>query len=454
MARIAIIGAGPAGQFTAEELLAQGVAPEDITVFDGGPRVRARYCPMESPGCACETCAILEGEGGAGGFSDGKMTYSTRRGTQGLPVFSEAEYAEVIDRIRRRMEQLEARLGVPARREGHGETVVDNWKGTGLRFESYPLVHYGSDGIRRIVKEQVEETMALGVSYRFGEPVRSVSRAGARGFWLELSDGYEECQVLVVATGLSGTRWSEETLASLRVGLTPGPAGFGLRVEAPAEVLDPAFDEFYDFKLSDEDQQWQTRSFCCNRRGRVVNENHRGMGFVNVNGRSSLGVQSAFSNFAVITRIDSLADPCAFVRALAAQVNAVAGGTGVQPLSEFLTGTPGPMPEGTNMKAKRIDLRDTLPPSVWRCAAGFLQRACLALPGLRERGMIYGPEAKYYGYRVDVSPDWKVHGVPGLYVVGNASGYLDSHVACAASGIIAARHIARSLQGGTRCQES
>lgn len=445
--RIAVIGAGPAGQFAVEELILRGVDPKAITVFDQGPRLNQRGCPTQLSSCTCPVCSVLEGEGGAGGVSDGKMTYSTRRGTQGLRVFSDAEYAEVIERIRGRMEEIETDLGLRSHREDRDE-IVQNWRGTGLAFEAYPLVHYGSDGIQRIVREQTRDMEASGITYRFRTRVIAISRA-ASGYSLLLPNGWETFHVVIVATGLAGTGWSEQTLRSLGAELSPGEAGFGLRVEAPAEVLDPAFDAFYDFKLTSSGSPWVTRSFCCNRRGYVTNENHRSLGFTNVNGHSLLGTQSQFSNFAVITRVPVEHpgdDPSAYVRALARLINDVARGTAVQSLEGFLAIRKGVgEPKGTNPKATPTDLRGILPVVPWFNISSFVQRVCTALPGLADGGMIYGPEVKYYGYRVGVTDAWEVKGLPGLFVIGNASGFLDSHVACAASGVIAARAIAQTL---------
>lgn len=55
---------------------------------------------------------------------------------------------------------------------------------------------------------------------------------------------------------------------------------------------------------------------------------------------------------------------------------------------------------------------------------------------------IYAPEIKYYGYKFPIDFNtWEVRDYPGLYVVGNASGYLDSFVSAALTGIIAADHL-------------
>ena len=77
---VVIVGAGPAGIFTALELVRHGI--ENILMIDVGPDITKRKCPasrgMDCVGC--DPCFLLCGWGGAGAFSDGKLTLSTKVG--------------------------------------------------------------------------------------------------------------------------------------------------------------------------------------------------------------------------------------------------------------------------------------------------------------------------------------------------------------------------------------
>ena len=74
---VVIVGAGPAGIFSALELSAKpGLR---VAILDKGPDIERRHCPARDPGgrCLnCKPCRILTGWGGAGAFSDGKLTLS------------------------------------------------------------------------------------------------------------------------------------------------------------------------------------------------------------------------------------------------------------------------------------------------------------------------------------------------------------------------------------------
>ena len=76
MYNVAIIGAGPAGIFAALEVMK--LKPEwKVVLIEKGQRIETRKCPLRqgSPKCVnCKKCGLLCGWGGAGAFSDGKLT--------------------------------------------------------------------------------------------------------------------------------------------------------------------------------------------------------------------------------------------------------------------------------------------------------------------------------------------------------------------------------------------
>jgi uncharacterized FAD-dependent dehydrogenase len=86
--KIGIIGAGPAGIFCALQLLRRGVDGANIVIFESGPdpsKRKEKYfatCNNINGGkcLRCKTCLVMQGFGGAGGFSDGKLNYSATIG--------------------------------------------------------------------------------------------------------------------------------------------------------------------------------------------------------------------------------------------------------------------------------------------------------------------------------------------------------------------------------------
>ena len=79
--QVLIAGCGPAGIFTALELVKCGCS--NILLLDKGSGLSNRLCPREESKIHCRRCAIcslLSGWGGAGAFSDGKLTLSPEVG--------------------------------------------------------------------------------------------------------------------------------------------------------------------------------------------------------------------------------------------------------------------------------------------------------------------------------------------------------------------------------------
>ncbi|MDR1885999.1 MAG: FAD-dependent oxidoreductase, partial [Synergistaceae bacterium] len=75
-----VVGAGPAGLFAARELSRGGM---DVLILDKGHDIDKRVCPLKmgAAECAqCKPCGVVCGWGGAGAFSDGKLTLTPEFG--------------------------------------------------------------------------------------------------------------------------------------------------------------------------------------------------------------------------------------------------------------------------------------------------------------------------------------------------------------------------------------
>src|SRR5574344_2345135 len=83
---VVIVGAGPAGLFTAYELSEKNKKLR-ILLIDQGKFARDRVCPMNKKGIPCincNPCNIMSGYGGAGTFSDGKLNFVPKLGKSDL----------------------------------------------------------------------------------------------------------------------------------------------------------------------------------------------------------------------------------------------------------------------------------------------------------------------------------------------------------------------------------
>lgn len=448
-ADVLIIGSGPAGLFCADRLHQAGIS--GITVVEQGKAMQRRTCP-DNPLCDCRPCDVLEGEGGAGSFSDGKITLSPTRGTHGQDLFS-PDQARLLTRVEEVIRRFAPAVvdhppvpSLPALR-GHEDA--------GLAFDSYPLIHLGSDGIRDFGRAYAAHLQQAGVRMRMGTRVTRLLADGGQVTGAVVQDRRAAPETVVrarhvvAACGLAGAAWLEGQLREAGVTLQTGPADFGIRLETTAAALSPFTGEFYDFKLAHQSGGIGLRSFCVNGDGFIAPEYHRGLGIRGVNGHSYLGRASGQSNLAIVATVteEHHADPKAYVRQLAASVNAAAGGYPVrQRLEDLMPGCAPPAGvTATNPKTRPGRLQDVLPADLLSAFQSYLTALGQVEPRvLAADAVLYAPEIKYYAYRVPVTPDWQSTDIAGLYVVGNAAGYTASLSAAALTGIIAADAITTS----------
>src|SRR5262249_2492242 len=172
--QVLIIGSGPAGLFAADQLLQAGAG--SVVLVEKGQPMTSRTCP-EGPACDCRVCDVLDGEGVAGSFCDGKITLSGTRGTHGFDVFSDeqARLLSIVDSTVRRF--------VPDSVDYPPVTHLDalhGHDGTGLSFESYPLLHVGSDGVRAFGQRFAEDLRARGLTFLTGTEATQLCLRGDR----------------------------------------------------------------------------------------------------------------------------------------------------------------------------------------------------------------------------------------------------------------------------------
>lgn len=434
VAKVAVIGAGPAGMFAAQRLHTAGI---DVVVFEAGEDLDTRKCPdQHCPTCINRTrCAILCGLGGAGGYSDGKVTLSINRGTQvgdaDLSTYRSyvTQVYDIFDYYNDRYTMIQ-----PTERP-------EILKGSKFEFESYPLMFYGTEEIRNafsIMKLVLEKS---GVIFKFNTPVKNVLPFKSKVLILT-SNSWEEFDYAIVATGSFNKLWMERLARTLDVKLgTLGPAEIGIRLETHNTVLEPLINEFYDFKIYYTATNGYTyRSFCVNRGGSIVNEHRYRDGLISINGRSEQPMTNR-SNMAIIAKIPNSKK---LVRSIAEEAFQDGGLPRAFYYQDFIGGS---APKAINLDLGRRNFllensreASLLPEQIETGFVEFLLELQKVLPDLavREDSIVYMPEIKYHMPRWLLEDGFVVSGQPRVQIVGNAAGYTDSISTAAIMGLVAA----------------
>lgn len=453
---VIIVGAGPAGIFCAIELLRQW---PDIRVLmlERGRALKHRRCPLSdsaSDKCLnCEPCHNINGWGGAGAFSDGKITLTTKFGGELGDYIGEQSLARLIDYV----DEWYVRFGAPSRVYGGDEAEVRQLRrraaAADLIFIPGRIRHLGTDRCVEVI-ENAYEHLRDQVDIKTGAEVKTlvVKDGVCRG--VVCADGTEyRSERVVAAPGRSGSGWLEKQAADLGIKVRTSPVDIGVRVEVPSLVTEEITDKVYESKLLYYSQSFddRVRTFCMCPGGEVTLENVDGL--ITVNGHSYEDQRGENSNFALLvskTFTEPFDEPIQYGSNIASLANMLGGGALVQRLGDLLAGrrsTPRRIERGvvkpTLRQATPGDLSLVLP---YRHLLGILEMMEALdemLPGVYSRHtLLYGVEVKFYSATLTVDETLQT-AVDNLYVAGDGAGITRGLAQSSASGV----HVARQIAG-------
>lgn len=441
---VLIIGAGPAGIFTALEMLRRG-SGKRILMVEKGCAIEKRRCPKaQTRECVnCKPyCHITTGFSGAGAFSDGKLSLSPEVGGD-LPALIGTELAreliEYTDRI-----YLE--FGADSRVEGIG--VSDEVKGirlraikAGLKLVDCPIRHLGTEVAQEIYGRIERTLLDGGVEIAFGTDCLDllIENGVCRGARVADAKGGNEREIrarrTVVAAGRKGADWLEEMCARHGVEHEPGIVDIGVRVEVRSEVMEEVNNVLYESKLIGYPAPFadKVRTFCQNPGGFVSQENYDNRLAV-VNGHSYKHKKSENTNFAVLCShrfTEPFRQPIGYAKKVGELMNMLGGGRIlVQRYGDILAGkrTWARELERSNVQptlpdAAPGDITSALPYRTMVNIMGFIEAADQVVPGLASKEtLLYAPEIKFYSNRVRMDESFRTN-VKGLHCLGDSSGW-------------------------------
>jgi len=446
--QVIIIGAGPAGIFTALELAERGVAPVLLLEQGKDLQTRSRLDPKDR----------LCGWGGAGAYSDGKLTLSTEVGgalnefldekdLYGLLAATDETYVHhgAPDRVFGRTTPELLELGNRARRAG-------------LELLPSRIRHIGTENCREVL-DRFRLSLAAKIEIRTGQKVHRLLAENRRSRGVELADGRVITgRFVVAAPGRSGAGWMKKEADALGLHTRSNAVDIGLRVELPAAVLKDITDTAYESKLIYYAKTFdeKVRTFCMNPYGEVVTEE---IGDVTtINGHSYAGKKSENTNFAVLVSsefTEPFDDPIAYGLYIARLANLLGGGAIIQRLGDLLAGRRSTrarldrcLTRPTLTSATPGDLSFVFPYRHLLSIIEMLQALDTLAPGVYARHtLLYGVEVKFYSNRIQVSPEMETE-IENLFAIGDGAGITRGLLQASASGTLAARTIADRLKNG------
>ncbi len=450
---IIIIGAGPGGIFTAYELTR--LCPNlTVAVFEAGNPLEKRKCPIDGvkvKTCLhCKSCAIMNGFGGAGAFSDGKYNITNQFGGTLHEYIGKARATELMEYV----DEINLAFG------GEGTKLYSTANTTiktlcvqnGLHLLDASVRHLGTD-INYIVLENLYRELSGKVTFYFNTPVTAVSKL-EDGYTVHTADGDHTCEKCVISAGRSGSKWMESVCRDMEIPTRSNRVDIGVRVEIPAEVFAHLTDELYESKIIYRTQTYQdlVRTFCMNPHGVVVSENTNGIVTVNGHSYEDPARHTANTNFALLVSkhfSEPFKDSNGYGESIARLSNMLGGGVMVQRFGDLIRGqrsTRSRVEEGfvqPTLAATPGDLSLVIPKRILDGIIEMIYALDKIAPGTaNDDTLLYGVEVKFYNMEVAIDEHLETcH--KGLYVIGDCSGVTHSLSHASASGV----HVARCLAG-------
>jgi len=458
-----IVGAGPAGIFTALEMVRKNTN-KSILLLEKGFPVEKRHCPKEETRVCvnCKPyCHITTGFSGAGAFSDGKLSLSYAVGGDLPDMIGRDKVQDYIAYT----DQIYLDFGADDHVEGleNSEAIKTIRKHAiqgGLKLVDCPIRHLGTEKAQEIYYKIQEYILAQGVEIAFHAKAKDiqVENGQVKGLVYEDLKTKEEKEVssaqVVVAAGRKGADWLKSLCLKHDINHKAGTVDIGVRVEVRNEVMEEVNNVLYESKLIGyvEPYRDKVRTFCQNPGGFVSQENYDNDLAV-VNGHSYKEKKSNNTNLAILSSHNFCApfnQPIEYGKKVSELVNMLGEGRIlVQRYGDILNGKRTwekelmrSNVEHTLVDAVAGDLTAAIPYRPMTNILNFIAALDAVVPGFASpETLLYGPEVKFYSNKIILDDTFQTN-IKNLYCLGDSSGWTRGLMMASLMGVIMGQHLA------------
>jgi len=451
---VIIVGGGPAGIFAALEITQSSNLR--LLLIEKGKDLSERVCPSRGTGRPCSSCTpcnLVCGLGGAGAFSDGKLTLTPRVGGWLEDYLGDQQTQELINYI----DQIYIHFGATDKLYGTGnevEKLQDQAALADLKLITVPMRHMGTENCFAILKSMREQLNShLEVKLETSATQIIAENGEVKGIETDRGERYLSDYV-VLAPGREGADWLSREALRLNLTVNNNPVDVGVRVEVPRAVMDRLTDVLYEAKLEYISPSFndRVRTFCMCPGGEVRMENTGGVDpVITVNGHSYADRSTRNTNFAIMVSTDFTSpfhEPIAYGKYIARLANILSGGVLVQRFGDLMLGHRSNdqriargLVQPTLKSAVPGDLSFVLPYRHLKGIIEMLQAMDKLVPGVASRHtLLYGVEVKFYSLRPHLSPVLETE-IKNMFAVGDGAGVSRGLSLASASGVVAAREI-------------
>ena len=458
---VIIVGAGPAGIFTAFELIKS--KPElKILMLEKGNGIYKRKCPKHTNGgiCVhCKPCNITTGWAGAGAFSDGKLSLSHEVGG----TISDYIGVETANEMIAYTDEIYLEFGgdpkvhgaeiSPAMREIQKKSIEAN-----LRLVHCPVRHLGTEKTQSLYKSLFDFISSKGVEILFRKPVTDFVFEDAAITGVVVNDAQYSAKKVVVIVGREGSDWLLKMCETHNIATEVGVVDIGVRVECRNEIMQEINENFYEAKLVHYTKTFddKVRTFCSNPGGFVSSEYYDNNLAV-VNGHSYKDLKSNNTNFALLVSqkfTEPFNAPIEYGKHVADMANMLTQ-------HKILVQRFGDLIRGRRTTPERLfrnniiptlkdavpgDLSLVLPYRIMTDIIEMIEALDKVSPGLAsDETLLYGVEVKFYSNKIKVNKAFQADNIRNLYVGGDGAGITRGLMQASVNGVLIARDILRQI---------
>ena len=406
--KIVIVGAGVAGVNAATKLVDNGYPGENITIIDMGKDPYRRK-PEE----------VMTGFLGAGGWSDGKLTYHTSIGGHMSKYCGENKAMSLFDEVITNFKRFhpnpeEVQCSNP---QAEPDFIKPYF---GLRL--FPVWHVGTDYLHEIGKNWYDFLVEKGVNFIWNTKVTKIDFTTNK---ITNSDSsFLSYDDLIFAVGKSGIDFGKELSEKYSFPTEPKPVQIGVRFEAPQKHFQKLIDISYDFKLyrKFEDKGVSLRSFCTNNNAAyvAVEETYGDLTY-NGHAKKDKRYQNDMTNFGILMEINGVEKPFEWSRKLVKECQIKGKGLYYSP-----SRTPSTTSEGTDIDSFQIGIEELQKvkesfQGYFQYIEDFIEDMKKVFPTLENDWGVYIPEVKYLSPEPLVNyKDLSLNKYPNVYFTGDA----------------------------------
>ena len=410
---IVMVGAGVANVNAATKLIDEGFQGK-ITIIDMGKDPYKR--PYEE---------VMTGFLGAGGWSDGKLTYHTSIGGQLSKYCGEEKAMELFDQVIDNFKRFHPK---PEEVQCSNPIAEPDFIKPYFGLRLFPVWHVGTDYLHEIGKNWYDFLVQGGVEFLWETKVTSIDFdndelfVGEEESFLNPKNWPISYDTLIFGVGKSGIDFGKQLAEQYDLPTEPKPVQIGVRFEAPQKHFQKLIDVSYDFKLyrKYEDKGVSLRSFCTNNNAAYVAvEETYGDHSYNGHAKKDEAFRNDMTNFGILMEVQGIEKPFDWSRELVGKVQKESTGLFYSP-----TRKPTTTSEGIGVSAVQIDSLDEVREAFqgyYTYIDDFINDMKKVFPTLGDDWGVYVPEIKYLSPEPLVNyNDLSLTKYPNVHFVGDA----------------------------------